>query len=127
MPVVGGETPDNPPRPKQEIVGDATLVYRGRHVYVSFKDENNALAVAKQPETRRLTPNEVRKLEDSLPFPLLSLASRQDSDPARAKPVGLGDVVAWLMRKVGIEECESCGKRKSWLNRFVIWPRRKLP
>lgn len=121
MPVVGGESPDDPLRPKYPIVGNATLVYHGQHVFISFKDGDDIQQVAKLQETIRLTPNELRDLDDSLPFPLPSFEPKHKDPP---KLIGLGDVVAWLASKIGFKECEGCRKRKNWLNRLVIWRRK---
>jgi len=42
----------------------------------------------------------------------------------RAESYGLGDLIARATRRVGIEPCEPCNKRKRWLNRRVRIVRR---
>jgi len=44
---------------------------------------------------------------------------------ALARRVGLGDVVARLIRWATLGRvtmCEACDARKAWLNRFQVWP-----
>lgn len=44
-------------------------------------------------------------------------------DPEILRPVGLGDVVAAILGRFGIQPWPGCGcaARKAWLNRFVVW------
>jgi hypothetical protein len=123
MPLVSGEQPDDLPRPKYSVVGNATLVYRRPYVYIAFSDVAHALAAASYPDTRRLTPDEGRALETSLAFPIrVPVPSPPTGAPAI---VGLGDLVSWVTGRLGIAECDRCRQRKRWLNRVVLWPRRR--
>ena len=118
MPVVPNETGDGWARPKYPVETSATLIYRDGRVYVAFKDETAREEAAKQPDCRLLSLIEARELEDSFPFPIASPGQQHVDEN---QPVGLGDAVAWLASRLGIEECEPCRKRKRSLNRVVIW------
>ena len=41
----------------------------------------------------------------------------------KPKAIGLGDVVAWILSRVGIKPWPGCGcnARKVWLNRLPVW------
>jgi len=43
--------------------------------------------------------------------------------PGGPSPVGLGDVVARVTAFVGLHPCDSCRKRRHWLNRVKVWGR----
>jgi len=118
MPVVPNETGDGWARPKYPIESSATLIHRDGKVYVAFEDETARQEAAQQPDCRLLTSTEGRELEDSFPFPIASPGQQHVDEN---QPVGLGDAVAWLASRVGIEECGPCQKRKRWLNRLIIW------
>jgi hypothetical protein len=122
MPVVSGEAPIDAPRPKYPVIGNATLVYRRPYVYIAFRDAADALTATNYPDTRRLTPDEGRALETSLPFPIRVPALPPAGAPAL---VGLGDLVSWVTGRLGIAQCDGCRRRKRWLNRVVLWPRRR--
>ncbi len=47
--------------------------------------------------------------------------------PGQGKPaftLGLGDVVAWILSRIGVKPWEGCAcdSRKAWLNRIQLWP-----
>lgn len=120
MPAVGNGAADDPVRSKYPIQGKAFLMHQGGKVYVIFGDELARQEAAKQADCRRLTPSEARALEESLPVPIPpQLFSYNQNNKSR--PVGLGDLVAWLTRRAGIAECEACQQRKRWLNGIVVW------
>ena len=87
-------------------------------VYIYFEDKNAQEEALKQPDCRRLTSAEGRELEETFPFPIASPGQQHVDEN---QPVGLGDAVAWLASRLGIEECEPCRKRKRWLNKVVVW------
>lgn len=35
---------------------------------------------------------------------------------------GMGDVIAWLMKLVGIKACKSCERRKKRINKLIPFP-----
>ena len=117
MPVVGNGTPDSRVRPKYPVETNATIVHKDGKVYIDFEDENAREEALKQPDCRRLTLAEGHELEENVPFPIASPA-RRHSDEKR--PLGLGDVVAWVTSKLGIEKCPGCKRREGWLNRHVV-------
>ncbi len=87
--------------------------------YIEFEDENAREEALRQPDCRRLTPTEGRKLEETFPFPIASPAPRPSNEKG---PVGLGDIVAWVTDKLGIEECSGRQRRHMWLNRrLTVW------
>lgn len=124
MPAVRNGTPDGRVRPKYPVETNATLVHKDGKVYIDFEDESAREEAVKQPDCRRLTLAEGRELEETFPFPIAFPAYRRDNE---REPVGLGDVVAWMTHKLGIEECPGCQRRKKWLNRVVIWGWWKKP
>lgn len=125
MPAAGGNSPDEPPCPPFECEGEATFVYRNSFVYAKFDDPRDEREAEKVSRSRRLTVEEVRALNEDMPFPYLDWMSGQaaSTEPA-PNYFGLGDAVSWFTRKLGISECSGCRKRKGWLNRIPLWPRR---
>lgn len=125
MPVAGSNSPDEPPCPPFECEGEATFVYRDYLVYAKFADPRDEQEAEKVPRSRRLTAEEVRALDADMPFPYLAWMSEQAHSTAPAPSYfGIGDAVSWLLHKLGFSECGGCRKRKSWLNRIPLWPRR---
>jgi len=118
MPVVRNGTPDGRVWPKYPVETNATLVHKDGKVYIDFEDKSAREEAVKQPDCRRLTLAEGRVLEESLPFPIISRTVRYQNEN---QPMGLGDVVAWVTNKLGIEECRGCQRRHKWLNRVVVW------
>ena len=117
MPAADGATPlGQPTRPKYPVDASALLVYRGSNVYVSFSKDAGDSEVLKQPDVRRLTPDEVRRLEESFPFPLPVPGVHRHGGPVR-----LGDLVSGLTGRLGIAECRGCQRRRTFLNNLVVW------
>jgi hypothetical protein len=109
-----------------ECEGEAILVYHELLAYASFthlSDENNA---AKVPGSRRLTVEDVLKLNAELPYPYLTaMHSRSGTLALPSAYFGLGDALSWCLRKMGFSECDDCDSRRNLLNRIPLWPRRK--
>lgn len=125
MPAAGGHSPDEPPRPPFECEGEATYVYRGALVYARFADPRDEIEAEKVPGSRRLADEELHELAADMPFPYLDwLSSGPGGGHQDPGYVGVGDVVSWLLRKAGFSECGGCRKRKGWLNRIPVWPKR---
>lgn len=117
MPVVRAGEPDGRVRPKYPVETNATIIHKDGKVYIDFEDESAREEALKQPDCLRLTLTEGQELEETFPFPIVSPARRHSDEKG---PLGLGDVVAWVTSKLGIEECPGCKKRKGWLNRHVV-------
>lgn len=115
MPVVADDDSRRLARPKYPVDTSALLVYRGPRVYVSFTGRADRRTTG-HPDVRRLTPAEARAFEESFPFPLPSPGAWQTGGPLR-----LGDLVSRVTRRAGITECGGCQRRRSLLNRFVVW------
>lgn len=120
MPAVGTGTEDDAVRSKYPVQGKAFLMHQEGKVYVIFRDERARDEAIRHEDCRRLTPDQTRAFEESLPFPLPPHLFPRDHD-TRSRPVGVGDIVARLTRRVGIAECGWCQHRKRWLNRIVVW------
>lgn len=120
MPAVQSETEKDRVQPKYPVLTNALLMYKEEKVYILFEEENAREQVEQYTDCRRLTPNEAIALEESLPFPVHSEVFHH-SHTHEKKSLGLGDIVAWLTRKVGIEECGGCRSRKMRLNKLVVW------
>ncbi len=109
---------DDRARPKYPVETNALLVYQGEKVYVRFPDGTAQPPALNQADCRWLTHTEAHALEESLPFPVSAPAAHHHDGK---EPVGLGEVVAWLTSKAGIEQCSACGRRKTRLNRITVW------
>lgn len=118
MPTVRAGMPDNRARPKYAVETSALLVYQGEKVYVRFPIGTARPPALDESDCRWLTDKEGRAFEESLPFPVSASFEHQHGGKG---PVGLGDIVAWLTGKAGIEECAACGRRKTYLNRITVW------
>jgi len=125
MPIAGGSSDDDPARPPFECGGEATFVYHGQFVYARFSDPGDEQEAEQVPGSRRLTVDEVQKLDAEMSFPYLAWASRESGDPLPERNYyGLGDAVSWFLGKLGFSECPGCRSRKAWLNHIPLWPRR---
>jgi hypothetical protein len=123
MPLAGGATATED-RPSHPIGGNAVLVYRGEHVFVAV-DEAAAADLERYPDVRRLSRAESAELEATLPgggLPPTRDQSRVEGRGAeRGGRLGLGDLVAWITRRLGVPECAGCSKRRRRLNRIPLW------
>jgi hypothetical protein len=118
MPAVGTGAADDLARSKYRIRGNAFLVHHAGKIYAKLADELEREEIASHGDCRRLSPSEALALERNLPFRVPQhLFSRAD----QSRPLRLGDVIAWVMEKLGIAECGGCQQRKTWLNGIVLW------
>lgn len=101
--------------PKYVFKGNALVIYRGESAYVAFDDETDRDELAHHSDVHVLTDSEGREFEESLPFPV------SPPTPRRNRVIGLGDVISWLTRRIGIAECSGCGARRGRLNKIVLW------
>jgi hypothetical protein len=115
MPVVADDDNPRTARPKYPVDTSALLVYRGPKVYVSFSGHGDR-GTTGHPDIRRLTSAEAQAFEDSFPFPLPSPGAWPAPGPLR-----LGDLVSRATQRAGITECSGCQRRRSLLNRLVVW------
>jgi hypothetical protein len=120
MPVAAGDADGHGARPKYPVEASALLVYRGSKVYVSFSGRGDH-GTTRRPDVRRLTPAEARAFEESFSFPLPSPPPPAPGARQAGAPLGLGDLVSRLTHRVGIAECGGCRRRRSLLNRLVVW------
>jgi hypothetical protein len=118
MPAAGSGAADDPVRAKYALRGGAFLIHQGGKVYVMCRDQLARTDALEHADCRELSSDESRAFEETLPFPLAPalFADRHHTRGA----VGLGDLVSWLTRKLGIAECSGCQRRKRWLNRAVL-------
>jgi len=110
------------PRAKYTLSGDVTLIYSGNRAFAAFPNEQEASAIEGYNDVRRMTDAEVATLRQKLPFAFLPTGEETEEE---SNYIGLGDVISWITHRLGIHECESCKRRKKWLNRIPVWPRRK--
>jgi hypothetical protein len=120
MPAVGTGEAGDPVRAKYPIPGRAFLLHREGKVYVIFGDELAREDALQRTDCRRLMPDEAQAFENDMPFPIPPHLMSVSSTPT-TRAVGLGDVVAWVTRRLGISECAACRQRKRWLNRVPVW------
>lgn len=126
LPAVAGDSPDDPPRPPFECEGEATFIYRGDLVYAHFTDPRDERTADNVPRSRRLTAEDLRRLDAEMPFPYLAWSTQRTDEPLpESRYFGLGDAVSWTLGKLGFSECDACRNRKAWLNRVPLWPRRR--
>lgn len=118
MPIVGGATGTHV-RPKYPIESDAMLVYRGERVYVLLGNRVAMAQAHRHEDVRLMTPDESHVLEKRVPFPLTAapLFHHNHGRP----PLRLGDAIAYLAWRIGVAECAGCRRRRTSLNRLVIW------
>src|SRR5438093_2696153 len=120
MPAIVSGALNDPVRAKYAIEGRAFLLHRSGKVYVVVSNQTDRYAFGNQSDCRQLTTNEALGLEASLPLPIPSHLFADDI-PISNRPIGLGDVIAWLTYGLGFARCASCQQRKQWLNRIVLW------
>lgn len=129
MPVSEDTSPGKPTRPRHTIKGNALLVYRNDKVYVALKEAEAADTLLLQSDVRQLTADEAQRIEESLPgigaARLHSLGARSADSQSRHGRLGLGDLVSWVTSRLGIRECDACGRRKKRLNSLTIWRTRR--
>jgi hypothetical protein len=102
-------------RPKYSFDGKSLLVYRGEKAYASFEDERAPNELAHYFDVRVLTDAEGREFERSLPLPFYTAPPT-----VRRRSIRLGDAIAWVTARMGIEECEGCRRRKGRLNKISV-------
>jgi hypothetical protein len=123
---LGCHSGDEPTCLPFECEGEAVLVYSESLAYGSFAHPNDQDKAARVAGSRRLTTEDVLKLNDALPFPYLTAMPDRGSTPEPGPAYfGLGDAVSWCLRRVGFSECDDCDSRRTLLNRIPLWPRRK--
>jgi len=132
MPVVRTTGVGHPDRPKYAPQTSSLLVYRASKVYVGLPNAGAASEVLKHSDVRLLTRTEAREFEEGLPFsPLPGRDARGDfqgrTSMSELWQVGLGDLVLWVAHRLGIAECSGCRKRRTLLNRVVVWRRWRRP
>src|SRR5262249_20671108 len=115
-----------PVRPKYPVRGRAFLMHKEGKVYVTFGDEGSQEGLLQEAECRRLTPAEADDFEGSLPFPIPRQPFYQHR-PNDSRPVGLGDLVSWRVRRAALVEWGACKQQRGWQNRIVVWGWRKNP
>ena len=121
MPAIGTGTTDDPVRPKYPVQGKAFLIHQRGKVYVVLGDERARNEALQHADCRLLTPGEGSLFEETLPFPLPPQLFPHDDHNNQRRPVGVGDLVARLTRRVGIAECSACQQRKRRLNNIIVW------
>ena len=106
-------------RTKYPIDANALIIYRGDSAYVRFANAASGETIARHGDVRVLDDREVRRFEQSLPF----LPPPQDDEAhgQARRALRLGDAVSSLTRRLGIRECSGCQRRRSLLNRIVLW------
>lgn|SRR5215207_8300026 len=105
-------------RPKYSVDADALLIYRGSNVYMMVQDDRARAGLTSYPDVRVLTALESHGFEESLPFPV---ATRTAGMRTGTAGVQLGDLVHRVTRRLGIQHCAGCRKRRTALNRVVVW------
>jgi hypothetical protein len=95
------------------------VVFAGGMCYAMLSPADHHLAVD-TAHGRRLTPAEVMTIDNTLALPLLSMTAESWS---QSGGFGLGDLVSWIARRMGLSECDACSARKRRLNRVRLWPR----
>lgn len=129
MPVSEDTPQGKPARPRHMINGNALLVYRTDKVYVAVKEAEAADTLLRQSDVRQLTADEAQRIEESLPgigaARLHSLGARPADSQNGYRRLGLGDLVSRVTSRLGIRECDACGRRKKRLNSLTIWRTRR--
>jgi hypothetical protein len=105
-------------RPKYAVTGDALIVYRGTQTYVALAHgQNDGLLI--HPDVSTVTPSEAVRL--ALPRMTSGTAQHRNDATSRSRRIGVGDLVAFATRVMGLTECGSCRRRHDALNRFPLW------
>ena len=129
MPVSEDTSSGKPARPRHMIKGNALLVYRNDKVYVALKEAEAADTLLQQSDVRQLTADEAQRIEESLPgigaARLHSLGVPSADSQGRYRRLGLGDLVSRVTSRLGIPECDACGRRKKRLNGLTVWRTRR--
>jgi hypothetical protein len=129
MPVSEDTLQGKPARPKHMIKGNALLVYRNDKVYVAVRETDTVDSLLRQSDVRQLTADEAHRIEDSLPgigaAKLNSLGASPADSHSRYRRLGLGDLVSRVTSRLGIPECDACGRRKKRLNGLTVWRTRR--
>lgn len=113
MPALASESAAT--RTKYSIDANALIVYRGDSAYVGFADAESSEPVAQHSDVRVLDDYEARQFEEGLPF----LAPVHDEGAHEV--LRLGDAISSLTKRFRIKECGGCQRRRSRLNRIVLW------
>jgi hypothetical protein len=100
---------------KYSVDSNALVVYRDDSAYVRFANAASSRPVAQHNDVRVLDEYEARQFEASLPF----LAPTPDEEARRV--LRLGDALSSLTKLFRMNECGGCQRRKSRLNRIVLW------
>jgi hypothetical protein len=114
MPAVSDD-PKAAVRPKYPLDVNALVIYRGSKAYLAFEDQRARHAVVEHADVRLLTSDEGLRFEQSVSLP--PLEKRQE--PGRVSR--LGDVVHRLTKRAGFTECAGCGRRRTQLNKVIVW------
>jgi hypothetical protein len=107
------DAPTSAGRARHPTKGSPLIIYRDSKAYVLCRDEDCQRELIRYHDVRLLTDAEARTFEDGLPIPLRP--SRSGGE------VGLGDLVHRLTTMARIAECTACSKRRSVLNKVVVW------
>lgn len=121
MPAVKSETEKDRVHPKYPVLTKALLVYREDKVYILVDEKHAVGQVEQHDDCHRLTPTETISFEESLPFPVSSEVFHNGPAHRKKSLLGLGDIIAWVAQKAGIEECSGCRARKRRLNKLAVW------
>lgn len=112
-------------QPQYPVEGSALMVYRGDKVYVASQAYQVAEGLGRREGVRQLTVDEARQLEVGLPgigiARLEDLGSYPPQSTDTTKQLLLGDFISWVLRRLGIQECNACSQRKQKLNRIALW------
>lgn len=103
------------------------VIHEGDNAYFPVSSNLDNQELLEQPDVHMLTDIEVKELEERLAYPLPSIGNEKSAYIGnKAKRVGLGDLIAMGLHKLGIAECTGCRKRRRWLNKIPVrWQRRK--
>lgn len=107
-------------RPKYRVDTNF-VIHQGDHAYFPLNGDHETKGLLEQPDVQVLTDGEVAALKEELPVPLPTPHIRNGplTDSGRRR-VGLGDVIAAVLHKMGFTECAGCRKRRRWLNKIPI-------
>jgi hypothetical protein len=106
--------------------GSSVVVYRDSSAYVGLADHHVITRLLTYPDVRELSAEDLELIQPmpGLPVTWTSL-SKQVSNlgyhHSHHHTIGLGDLVTKLTRRIGIPECRSCARRRSFLNGLTVW------
>jgi hypothetical protein len=112
VPTLGSTTSD--PRLKYDLEASALVIYRGDKAFVAFEDEAVPEQLLGHSDVRALSDDDARRFEESLPVPIAP-------PQRRTRRAGLGDLISWAARGMGLRECAGCGRRRERLNKIPVW------